>query len=74
MKSTQWLRAAITGCGIVGALLLGPNANAELKPGDTLDQTHWQEAKGMMPEAILHRFENGQHRSTIIELPSDALQ
>ncbi len=74
MKSTQWLRATITGCGIVGALLLGSGVNAELKPGDTLDQTRWQEAKGMMPEAILSHFENGQHRSTIIELPKDALQ
>jgi len=74
MKSTQWFTATITVCGIVGALLLSPGARAELNPGDKLDQATWQQAKELMPEAILHRFENGQHRSTIIELPKDALQ
>src|SRR5262245_26572684 len=74
MKRMHWFTATITACGIVGTIFLGSGAQAELKPGDTLDQTSWQQAKELMPEAILRRFENGQHRSTLIELPKDALQ
>ncbi len=54
------------------ALLLP--VQAELKPGDILDKTNWQEAKGKMPEAILKRFENGQHISKVIEVPPEGLR
>jgi len=59
---------------LLGTLLLAAEARAEFKPGDTLDQSTWQEAKGMMPEAILKHFANGHHISKIIELPPEALQ
>src|SRR6266852_2698028 len=49
-------------------------ARAELKPGDTLDKTTWQEAKGKMPEAILKRFELGQHISKVVDVPPEGLQ
>src|SRR5262249_15288520 len=49
-------------------------ARAELKAGDTLDKANWQEAKGMMPEAILKRFELGQHISKVIDVPPEGLQ
>lgn len=49
-------------------------ATAELRPGDVLDKSNWQEAKGLMPEAILRRFANGQHVSKVIEVPPDALR
>jgi hypothetical protein len=49
-------------------------ACADLKAGDTLDKTNWQEAKGKMPEAILRRFELGQHISKIIEVPPEGIQ
>ncbi len=49
-------------------------AVAELRPGDVLDKASWQEARGMMPEAILRRFASGQHISKVIEVPPDALR
>lgn len=54
--------------------LLALPASAELKAGDTLDKSTWQEAKGMMPDAILRRFENGQHLSKVIDIPPEGLQ
>jgi len=56
----------------LGALVLP--ARAELQAGDTLDKSNWQEAKGKMPEAILKRFENGQHISKVIEVPPEGLR
>ncbi len=66
-------------CFLVLGFLLGmgvwvAEVQAELKPGVVLDQTNWQEAKGLMPDAILKRFANGQHVSKIIALPPDAVQ
>lgn len=49
-------------------------ARAELQAGDTLDKTTWQEAKGKMPDAILRRFENGQHISKVIDVPPEGLR
>jgi hypothetical protein len=74
MRSGKCLSGLITACVFTGVLLLVAQARAELKPGDTLDQSTWQEAKGMMPEAILKHFANGHHISKIIELPPEALQ
>ena len=74
MESKKRLRSMITACVFTGVLLLTVRAGAELKPGDTLDQSTWQEAKGLMPEAILKHFANGHHISKIIELPPEAIQ
>src|SRR5713101_3240243 len=74
MESKKWMRGIVTVCVFPGVLLLAAAARAELKPGDTLDQSTWQEAKGMMPDAILKHFANGHHISKIIELPPEALQ
>ena len=74
MESRKHLRGITAACAFMGALLLPAGAGAVLNPGDVLDQTRWQEAKGMMPDAVLHRFETGQHISKIIEIPSDALR
>jgi len=74
MESKKRLRSMITACVFTGVLLLMARAGAELKPGDTLDQSTWQEAKGLMPEAILKHFANGHHISKIIELPPEAIQ
>jgi len=73
MRGRYWLKSLITTCGIVGVLLFEPEGRAELKPGEILDKTTWHEAKEMMPEAILQRFEAGQHISKIIEIPKEAL-
>ena len=46
---------------------------AQLQVGQTLDSSNWQEAKGMMPDAILKRFETGQHLSEVIAVPPEGL-
>src|SRR6266545_2748104 len=74
MGTNKWRRGIVTACVFTGVLLLTVRATAELKPGDTLDQSTWQEAKGMMPDAILKHFANGHHLSKIIELPPEAIQ
>lgn len=56
----------------LGVLVLP--VRAELKAGDTLDKSNWQEAKDKMPDAILRRFANGQHISKVIEVPPEGLQ
>ena len=64
--------------GIWGILLLcllsATSSQAELKAGDTLDSSTWQEAKGKMPDAILRRFESGQHISKVIDLPPEGIR
>ena len=74
MKGHQYVRDILIACVSLSVLLLAPEVRAELKPGEVLDQSTWQEAKGMMPEAILRRFASGQHLSKIIELPPEAIQ
>lgn len=74
METKKCVRGIVTACVLMGTPLLAVRTAAELKPGDTLDQSTWQEAKGMMPEAILKHFANGHHISKIIELPPEALQ
>ncbi len=53
----------------LGILLSSP-AKAQLKPGDTLGKENWQAAKGLMPESILRRFEDGSYQAKIVALPS----
>src|SRR5262245_38070228 len=43
---------------------------AEVKPGESLSQENWQEAKGLMPEAVLHRFQDGSYTAKVITLSS----
>lgn len=74
MNGRKWTRRTAITCALIALLLDAARGEAELKPGDTLDQTRWQEAKGMMPDAILRRLETGQHVSRIIELPPAAVQ
>jgi hypothetical protein len=74
MTGTQRLRTAITLCVIAGGFSFCLGANAKLKPGEVLNATTWQQAKDLMPEAILRRFANGQHISQVISLPPEALQ
>ncbi|HJY82767.1 MAG TPA: DUF1329 domain-containing protein [Candidatus Binatia bacterium] len=45
-------------------------ARAQLKPGDTLGKENWQAAKGLMPDPILRRFEDGSYRAKVIALPN----
>src|SRR5262245_43648252 len=45
-------------------------AHAEPKPGDVLGQENWQAAKGLMPDPILRRFEDGSYRAKVVTLPN----
>ncbi len=51
--------------------LLGNSATwAGLNPGDTLSQANWQEAKGLIPDSVLHHFQDGKYQAKIITLPT----
>jgi hypothetical protein len=45
-------------------------ARAELNPGDTLGRDNWQEAKGLMPDPVLRRFEDGSYQAKVVPLPA----
>lgn len=47
-----------------------PLAAAELRPGDTLNQENWQQAKSLLPEGLVHRFEDGSYQAQITTLPT----
>src|SRR5882762_4388857 len=51
-----------------------PSASAELKPGDKLDKSNCQEAKGMLPEHVMEKFCDGKYMAEIIEVKDDQLQ
>src|SRR5262249_51217920 len=51
-------------------LLNSPAARAQLKPGDTLGKENWQAAKGLMPNSILRRFEDGGYRVKVLASPN----
>jgi Protein of unknown function (DUF1329) len=74
MEARKYVRSMVTVCALLSLLLCATNVRAELKPGDVLNQSNWQEAKGMMPDAVLRRFELGQHLSKVIELPKEELR
>ena len=52
------------------SLLYCQTAAAELKPGDTLSQENWQQAKNLLPEGILPRFQDGSYQAKITTLPA----
>ena len=45
-------------------------ARAQLKPGELLSKENWQAAKGLLPDSVLHRFEDGSYRAKVIASPS----
>jgi hypothetical protein len=49
-------------------------ASAELKPGDKLDKSNCQEAKGMLPEHIMEKFCDGKYSAEIIEVKDEQFQ
>lgn len=67
------MRSVIKGGVIALFLTTVPSLSlAELKPGDVLDQSNWQEAKALLPESVLRFFEQGQGRAQIIEVKDEA--
>src|SRR5262249_45874791 len=65
----SWRVTAIIFSGLFLSLFGSPTARAELKSGEVLSQENWQEAKGLLPDAVLHRFQDGSYRAKIITLP-----
>jgi len=65
-RRCQWL---VLTFGFFLNLLSHPTAWAELKSGEVLNQDNWQQAKGLLPDAVLRRFEDGSYQAKIITLP-----
>jgi len=74
MERRKYCRGFISACTLLSVVLYAARGSTELKPGDVLRQSNWQEAKDLLPDAVLHRFELGQHLSKIIELPTEELR
>ncbi len=59
-------------CALLTSLCLiflyGHAVRAEPKPGEKLSQENWQEAKGLLPDAVLHRFQEGNYQANVITL------
>jgi hypothetical protein len=73
----QWLRSTRWGLAVLAAASLAvftTQASAELKPGDKLDKSNCQEAKGMLPEHVMEKFCDGKYTAEIIEVKDDAFQ
>jgi hypothetical protein len=43
----------------------------ELKPGETLDKTNWEKAKGLLPEEILKHYRENEYVNKIVDWPAD---
>jgi hypothetical protein len=69
MRKSRGLTAVVLTLVFLVSLLASPIARAELKPGDTFSQENWQEAKGLMPDPVLRRFQDGSYQAKIIALP-----
>ncbi|MGE4092484.1 MAG: DUF1329 domain-containing protein [Candidatus Binatia bacterium] len=52
------------------SLLCSVSAWAEPTPGTVLGKENWQDAKGLLPEAMLRRFQDGSYRAKIVTLPT----
>jgi len=63
------LTIIILTCVLLLDLLSSLGAWAELKPGEVLSQENWQEAKGLLPDAVLHRFQDGSYQAQVVTLP-----
>lgn len=42
---------------------------AALRPGEVLNQNNWQEAKGLLPELVLRRFQDGSYTARLLAPP-----
>ena len=64
--------AQLLGLAVAVALGAGLTARAadELKPGDTLDQTTWQKAEGLLPPEILEHYKKNEYVNRIADWPA----
>src|SRR5215475_8844807 len=73
----QWLRLTRWSLAVLATASLAAftsQASAELKPGDKLDKSNCQEAKGMLPENVMEWFCSGKYTAEIVEVKDDAFQ
>src|SRR5919108_3940553 len=73
----QWLHSMRWGLAVLTAASLAvftTPASAELKPGDKLDKSNCQEAKGMLPDVVLEKFCAGKYAAEIIEVKDEQFQ
>ncbi len=43
----------------------------QLQPGETLDQSNWEKAKGLLPPEILRHYRDGEYVNQIVDWPAD---
>ena len=55
---------------LFGLSSFSPVAAAEPKPGDTLNQENWQQAKSLLPEGMLPHFQDGSYQAQITTMPA----
>jgi len=67
----RWGLAALTAMSLI---VLTTPAFAELKPGDKLDKSNCQEAKGLLPDVVLEKFCAGKYSAEIIEVKDENFQ
>ncbi|HEV8714146.1 MAG TPA: DUF1329 domain-containing protein [Candidatus Binatia bacterium] len=73
----QWSRSPSWGLVVLAAVSLTvftTPASAELKPGDKLDKSNCQEAKGLLPDEVLQKFCAGKYAAEIIEAKDEQFQ
>jgi len=74
MQRSRLIRWGLTVLTIVSLTVLTTPAFAELKPGDKLDKSNCQEAKGLLPDVVLEKFCAGKYSAEIIEVKDEAFQ
>jgi len=70
MRRTLTLALCVITKSCLLSLLYDQVAVAELKPSDILTQENWQQAKSLLPEGILPRFQDGSYQAKITTLPA----
>ena len=66
LRFAEW----IVTIGFLFTILSCRSVWADLNPGDTLNQESWQQAKSLLPEGILRRFQDGSYQAKITTLPA----
>jgi len=70
-RFTRWGAAMLTASSLI---ILPSLVAAELKPGDKLDKSNCQEAKGLLPDYVMEKFCDGKYTAEIIEVKDEAFQ
>ena len=74
MQRSRLIRWGLTVLTLVSLAVLTTPAFAELKPGDKLDKSNCQDAKGLLPDVVLEQFCAGQFTADIVEVKDEQFQ